>query len=184
MKILETIKKELEGKEIKGKDGKIYKISVVGESGTFTIWVTNKEESNLRGFLDEIRVLGEEFYLSIMADFTRISGRGLYKETIKLLSGVMSKGTSFRSELANPQDREYLLNYIEEKKRKKEEIREKEATSKTLFGHVLLNSFREVIIEYECDGFKISGVKALEEFGSDQRNSKKHQGYLYFIGKK
>ncbi|RLC40207.1 MAG: hypothetical protein DRH33_00620 [Candidatus Nealsonbacteria bacterium] len=178
MNIAEIIKKELAGKEIKGKDGKIYRISIVGKK-SFSVWVKSKDEPNRYGFMEEIRDLGKELYLPIVADFTRISGRGLYGKTIKLLSEAISKGMSFRSEVVNLRDRENLLNYIKEKKRLREEICEKEAVSKTLFGHVLLNSFREVIVEYKRNGFKISGVKALKEFSSNQR-----EGHLYFIGKK
>jgi len=180
MNLSKIIKKKLDGREIKSKDQKIYRISVVGKE-SFSIWVKSKDEQNRYGFMEEIRDLGKELYLPIVADFTRISGKGLYKETIKLLSQVMPSDTSFRNEVANFRDKENLLKYTKEHQGK---LNQTEALSKTIFGHILLSSsFTQVSIEYVQDDHRISGAKALEEFSSDhQRNQRK--GCLYLIGKK
>ena len=134
MRIHEIIKKELNNIPITGKDGNRYIIRVIGDS-IFSIYVMDAMNPFRRGFLPELRDLGDEIYSAGFAKFMEVQGNGLYKEVMRLISEAIPAGKKYRDSLMNAGDQQYIADYVE---RNDGSLSVKDALEMTCVGHVIL----------------------------------------------
>jgi len=165
MKLSKILKNKLNGKEILGKDNKLYKINVLGE-GYIDVYIRHSKFEDLFGFIPDMRDLDTKILQCGVADFTYASEKGLFKKTIELISEIVPKKTSYESSLYSSSDRENLLEYI---RFNWSNLKVLDALGQTCFGHILLSSkFKELVFSYkDLNGDIIQGVSALRKYYQD-----------------
>lgn len=170
MGISDNIHKRLNGRIIKGKDGREYVVQV-SRGNTLSVDVVDLEDRYRKGTLPclvcidyDKRILSRE-----TADFTGAHGQGLYKKIINLISYTVPSGTTYQTAVANLDDQDSLIISARLAQQKNERLDVMSCLENTLIGHVFSSSkFNHVKVFYRnLDGKVYNGKEALQEFSRD-----------------
>ena len=184
MKLQEQIKDKLDNRVIVGRDRKKYAIQVI-VNGNFSVVVIDIEDKSRYGIFPVIRDLGTQLFEAEVVEFMSVSGNGLYKKVLRMISEAVPDGTSYRSSMVNSEDQWRVLEYVN---KNKVSLDVRSALEKTCLGHVLLASqFNNVQLFYEGSNGTEEGINALLSFSKDRKNgifTSSHGTDIYLIGTK